>query len=100
MQAGSRRENRHQETESGARCDRRPAWPFRGRPPGHCSSLVSWSRYRSAAADGTPLGGAGTAYAAGALKPFSTCDTVLQYFKDQAPEYLIDRAGGGGHCYH
>ena len=28
----------------------------------------------------------------GALKPFDTCDTVLQYFKDQAPEYLIERA--------
>ena len=38
----------------------------------------------------------GAAYAmAGALKPFNTCDTVLQYFKDQAPEYLIERAGGG-----
>ena len=38
----------------------------------------------------------GTAYAlAGVLKPFNTCDTVLQYFKDQAPEYLISRAGGG-----
>ena len=32
---------------------------------------------------------------AGALKPFDTCDTVLQYFKDQAPEYLIERVGGG-----
>ena len=50
--------------------------------------------------NGTPLGRNGTAYAAGALKPFSTCDTVLQYFKDQAPEYLIDRAGGGGTRYH
>jgi uncharacterized secreted protein with C-terminal beta-propeller domain len=29
------------------------------------------------------------------LQPFDTCDTVLQYFKDQAPEYLIERAGGG-----
>ena len=33
---------------------------------------------------------------AGVLKPFSTCDTVLEYFKEQAPEYLIQRAGGGG----
>ena len=32
---------------------------------------------------------------AGALRPFNTCDTVLEYFKDQAPEYLIQRAGGG-----
>ena len=32
---------------------------------------------------------------AGALKPFNTCDTVLQYFKEQAPEYLIERAGAG-----
>jgi uncharacterized secreted protein with C-terminal beta-propeller domain len=46
---------------------------------------------------GTTLGAGGTAYAlAGALKPFNTCDSVLQYFKDQAPEYLIERAGGGG----
>ena len=45
---------------------------------------------------GTPSGGEGAAFAmAGALKPFNTCDTVLQYFKDQAPEYLIGRAGGG-----
>ena len=42
-------------------------------------------------------GGDGAAYAmAGVLKPFSTCDTVLEYFKEQAPEYLIQRAGGGG----
>src|SRR4029453_16912513 len=46
---------------------------------------------------GTPSGGGATAFAmAGALKPFNTCDTVLEYFKDQAPEYLIDRARGGG----
>jgi uncharacterized secreted protein with C-terminal beta-propeller domain len=44
---------------------------------------------------GTPSDGEGTAFAlAGALMPFNTCDTVLQYFKDQAPEYLIQRAGG------
>ena len=37
----------------------------------------------------------GAAYAVpGALKPFDTCDTVLQYFKDQAPEYLIEHVGG------
>jgi uncharacterized secreted protein with C-terminal beta-propeller domain len=41
---------------------------------------------------GTPSGGGGTALA---LKPFNTCDTVLEYFKDQAPEYLIERARGG-----
>ena len=35
----------------------------------------------------------GTAYA-GTLKPFGSCDTVLQYFKDEAPEYLINWAGG------
>ena len=46
---------------------------------------------------GTPSAGDGAAFAlAGALKPFDTCDTVLQYFKDQAPEYLIERAAGGG----
>ncbi len=44
---------------------------------------------------GTASGGEGTAYAlAGMLKPFNTCDTVLQYFKGQAPEYLIERAHG------
>jgi uncharacterized secreted protein with C-terminal beta-propeller domain len=43
--------------------------------------------------NGTPPGGEATAYAlAGLLKPFDTCDTVLQYFKDEAPEYLIERA--------
>ena len=30
----------------------------------------------------------------GPLKPFDSCDAVLQYFKDQAPAYLIERAGG------
>jgi uncharacterized secreted protein with C-terminal beta-propeller domain len=45
--------------------------------------------------NGTPPSGDGAAYAlAGVLKPFNTCDTVLEYFKDQAPEYLIERAGG------
>jgi uncharacterized secreted protein with C-terminal beta-propeller domain len=45
---------------------------------------------------GTPSGGGGTAFAlAGALKPFNSCDTVLEYFKDQAPNYLIERARGG-----
>ena len=45
--------------------------------------------------DETPSGGDSTAFAmAGALRPFNTCDTVLEYFKDQAPEYLIQRAGG------
>jgi uncharacterized secreted protein with C-terminal beta-propeller domain len=39
-------------------------------------------------------GGSGGAYAyAETLKPFNTCDSVLQYFKEQAPEYLIERAG-------
>jgi len=38
-------------------------------------------------------GGPGGAYAyAKTLKPFDTCDSLLQYFKDQAPEYLIERA--------
>ena len=32
----------------------------------------------------------------GALKPFNTCDSVLEHFKDQAPEYLIERARHGG----
>jgi uncharacterized secreted protein with C-terminal beta-propeller domain len=46
---------------------------------------------------GTPASADGAAFAlTGALKPFDTCDTVLQYFKDQGPEYLIERAVGGG----
>jgi uncharacterized secreted protein with C-terminal beta-propeller domain len=45
---------------------------------------------------GTPSGGDATAFAlAGVLKPFNTCDAVLEYFKDQAPDYLIERARGG-----
>ena len=46
--------------------------------------------------NGTPVGKGGTAYAAGGLKPLATCDAVLQYFKDQAADYLIERASGGG----
>jgi uncharacterized secreted protein with C-terminal beta-propeller domain len=46
------------------------------------------------APDGTPLGAEGAFALTGALQPFDTCDSVLQYFKDQAPEYLIERAGG------
>jgi uncharacterized secreted protein with C-terminal beta-propeller domain len=45
---------------------------------------------------GPTLGDDGAAFAlTGALKPFDTCDTVLQYFKDQAPEYLIEGASSG-----
>jgi uncharacterized secreted protein with C-terminal beta-propeller domain len=45
---------------------------------------------------GTPSAAEGAAFAvSGALQPFDTCDSVLQYFKDQAPEYLIERVGGG-----
>ena len=48
-------------------------------------------------AEGAAAGPDGAAFAlTGALKPFATCDTVLQYFKDQAPEYLIERAAGRG----
>ncbi len=43
----------------------------------------------------TPPGRNGTA-AAATLKPFDSCDSVLGYFKDQAPDYLIDRLGGRG----
>ncbi len=45
---------------------------------------------------GAVAGEGGAAFAlTGALKPFPTCDTVLQYFKDQAPEHLIGRVHGG-----
>jgi uncharacterized secreted protein with C-terminal beta-propeller domain len=45
--------------------------------------------------DGAASAGQGAAYAmAGALQPFGSCDNVLKYFKDQAPDYLIQRAGG------
>ncbi len=43
----------------------------------------------------TALRGGEAVAMAGALQPFNTCDTVLQYFKDQAPAYLIDREGHG-----
>ncbi len=41
------------------------------------------------------LGGAGVAYAAGPLKAFASCDAVLGYFREQAPDYLIEQASGG-----
>ena len=44
---------------------------------------------------GAASGGGEVAYAlTGPLKPFDTCDGVLQYFKDRAPEYLIARVSG------
>ena len=46
--------------------------------------------------EGTSSAGPGVAYAVpGELQPFDTCDSVLQYFKDEAPQYLIERAGRG-----
>ena len=45
--------------------------------------------------DGGTASAEGAAFALpGPLQPFNTCDSVLQYFKDQAPQYLIERAGG------
>jgi uncharacterized secreted protein with C-terminal beta-propeller domain len=45
--------------------------------------------------DGGTASAEGAAFALpGPLQPFNTCDTVLEYFKNQAPEYLIERAGG------
>ena len=41
------------------------------------------------------LGGAGVAYAAGPLKAFADCDAVLGYFKEHAPDYLIEQASRG-----
>ena len=46
------------------------------------------------AGDRPLLGRSSTAYA-GSLKPFPSCGKVLQYFKDQAPDHLIERTGGG-----
>ena len=47
-------------------------------------------------AGGAAAGTEGAAFAVtGPLKPFNTCDTVLKYFKDQAPDYLIERARTG-----
>jgi uncharacterized secreted protein with C-terminal beta-propeller domain len=58
------------------------------------SAVLMWLPRGTGA--GTGIGGAGAAFAlTGPLKPFNTCDTVLEYFKDQAPTYLIKRAGGG-----
>lgn len=47
---------------------------------------------------GTTSGGDAAMALTGALTPFDTCDRVLAHFKDEAPDYLIDRArhGGGG----
>jgi uncharacterized secreted protein with C-terminal beta-propeller domain len=46
--------------------------------------------------DGGTVSAEGAAFALpGSLQPFNTCDGVLQYFKDQAPQHLIERAGGG-----
>ncbi len=42
------------------------------------------------------LGGAGVAHAAEPLKAFGDCDAVLAYFKEHAPDYLINQASGGG----
>jgi len=42
------------------------------------------------------LGRTGVAYAAGPLKTFGTCDDVLGYFKQHAPDYLIEQASVGG----
>ena len=45
--------------------------------------------------DGGTASAEGAAFALpGPLQPFNTCDSVLEYFKDQAPQYLIERAGG------
>ena len=44
---------------------------------------------------GTSTGAGGAVAMAGTLQPFNTCETVLRYFKDQAPEYLIERVGDG-----
>ncbi|MFT4164658.1 MAG: beta-propeller domain-containing protein [Microlunatus sp.] len=46
-------------------------------------------------AGGATSGEAGAAAAlTGGLTPFDSCDTALRYFKDQAPAYLIEQAGG------
>ena len=47
---------------------------------------------------GGAAAGAGDAAFAltGPLKPFNTCDSLLKYFKTEAPDYLIQRARGGG----
>jgi uncharacterized secreted protein with C-terminal beta-propeller domain len=46
--------------------------------------------------EGAASSGDGAAFAlTGPLRPFPTCDSVLQYFKDQAPEDLIARVGRG-----
>jgi uncharacterized secreted protein with C-terminal beta-propeller domain len=43
----------------------------------------------------TDFGGAGVAYAAGPLKAFADCDAVLGYFKEYAPDYLIEQVSRG-----
>ena len=44
---------------------------------------------------GSSTRGGGAVAMAGTLQPFDTCETVLQYFKDRAPAYLMERAGDG-----
>ncbi|HEY5821708.1 MAG TPA: beta-propeller domain-containing protein, partial [Propionibacteriaceae bacterium] len=43
---------------------------------------------------GSGVGGAGVAYAAGPLQAFADCDAALGYFKEYAPDYLIEQASG------
>ncbi len=50
----------------------------------------------AAAGGAAPAGGGGAAFAlTGALKPFPTCDSALQYFHEHGSDDLIDRVGGG-----
>ncbi len=41
------------------------------------------------------LSGVGVAYASAPLKAFGDCDAVLGYFKEHAPDYLIEQASRG-----
>lgn len=51
--------------------------------------------FPSGGGGGATSDGAGAAAAfPGVLTPFDSCENVLQYFKDQAPDYLIERASG------
>ena len=64
---------------------------------GFAVALPKFGGTEGTASGGAAAGAEGAAFAlTGPLKPFDTCDNLLRYFKSQAPDYLIERARGGG----
>ena len=104
MQFGSRlpRTRTTPRRESGARIDQPPGSAIPSAVAAAAVLIVGVAVALPRGGDpGTPSGADGAAFAlAGALKPFDTCDTVLQYFKDQAPEYSDRTRGRRRRGYH